>query len=103
MVKEYGSQFDKFLEYSDEQLKTDLIPLYEKMLEPFTRNLWLAEKSTLQDHGALAEFVEIWKRYLSDALPKVVIKSIGHSEEKLQAFYKDLQDNFERLGDELKL
>ena len=102
VVNEEGGKFDKIFEYSDTQLKTELIPLYEKMLELYTSKLWLAEKSTVQYHGALAEFVEIWKRFLSGALPGEVVNDLDHSERKLQPFYQDIQDNFDSLGDELK-
>ncbi len=39
--------FQKVLEYSDDQLRAELVPLYEKMLEHFSTNMWLAEPSTI--------------------------------------------------------
>jgi hypothetical protein len=102
VIKENEEKFNRIFAYSDEQLKTDLIPLYETMLELYSKNLWLAEKSTLQFHGDLAEFVEIWRRFLSGSLPGPVAQSVGHSEEKLKDFYEDIEHNCERLGAELK-
>jgi hypothetical protein len=95
------ARFDKVLEYSNEQLEKDLIPTYQRMLKLYTNNLWLAEDSTQGFGYVLTEFVELWNRYFSDALPREVLNEIEHTEEKLKPFYKDLQDNFERLSKEL--
>jgi hypothetical protein len=95
-------KFDKILEYSEEQLKKDLVPTYRKMLELYSSNLWLAEPSTLKFHYVLTEFVEIWNRFLEGALPQEVLMEIDHSEKDLQPFYEDLQINFDRLTKELR-
>jgi hypothetical protein len=94
-------KFDRLLEYSEEQLKRDLVPTYERMLNLYTANIWLAEPSTLKFHFVLTEFVEIWKRYLNGSLPMEVLTEIEHSEENLKPFYADLQSNFDRLTKEL--
>jgi len=94
-------KFDKLLAYSDTQLKEDLVPIYRKMLELYTTNMWLAEPSTLTFHFVLTEFVEIWNRFLAGSLPQEVLAEIDHSEGNLKSFYEDLQNSFDRLTREL--
>lgn len=97
-----GPQFDKLFDYSDEQLRTELIPLYRTMLEHFTAHIWLAEPSTLTHLNTLVEFVEIWNRFLANTLPHEVLKLIDHSESKLYPFYEDLETQTNRLREELQ-
>jgi len=100
--KARGPQFDKVFDYSDEQFRDELIPLYRKMLEHVTQYIWLAEPSTLDHFDALVEFVELWNRFLAKTLPHEVLESIDHSEEELYPFYEDLETQTERLRQELK-
>jgi len=95
-------QFDRLFDYSDDQLRNELIPLYRKMLEHFAAHIWLAEPSTLTHFDGLVEFVEIWNRFLAKTLPHEVIELIDHSENKLYPFYKDLETQTNRLREELK-
>jgi hypothetical protein len=96
------AKFDKVIDYSNEQLEKDLVPLYRKMLNLYLSNKWLAEKSTLGFNYELVEFVEIWNRYYAGGLPREVLNEIEHSEAKLQPFFTNLQDNFNRLSKELQ-
>jgi hypothetical protein len=66
------------------------------------RSKWLAEKSKLGFNYELVEFVELWNRYYAGSLPLEVLNEIEHSEAKLQPFYTDLQENFDRLSKELQ-
>ncbi|MGA3083067.1 MAG: hypothetical protein ABSD44_17080, partial [Terracidiphilus sp.] len=95
-------KFDKVYEYSNEQMEKDLVPLYQKMLELYLKNKWLAEPSTLKFNYEFVEFVELWKRYFADSLPREVLGEMEHSEKKLYPLYKDLQDTFDRLTNELR-
>jgi hypothetical protein len=96
------AQFNKVIDYSNEQLEKDLVPLYRKMLDLYLSNKWLAEESTRGFTYELVEFVEIWNRYFAESLPRQVLNEIEHTEAKLQPFYSDLQDNFNRLSKELQ-
>jgi len=100
--KARGPQFDKVFDYSDEQFRDELMPLYRKMLEHVTQYMWLAEPSTLDHFDALVEFVELWNRFLAKTLPHEVLESIEHSEKKLSPFYEDVETQTERLRQELK-
>jgi hypothetical protein len=89
--------FEAVIKYDNDQLKTRLIPTYRKMLNLFRDNLWLAEPSTRGHFQKLTEFVEIWERYLSGTVRKEVPEALGHQEANLDAFYKDLTDEHDRL------
>jgi hypothetical protein len=95
-------KLDKVFEYSNEQLEKDLVPLYQKMLELYLKNKWLAEPSTLKFNYEFVEFVELWNRYFAGSLPREVLPVMEHSEKKLYPLYQDLQDNFDRLRNELR-
>jgi hypothetical protein len=96
-------EFEKIIEYENRQLKEELIPLYKQMLDLFTAKMHLAEPSTRTHFSALVDFIEIWERSLSGALPREVVPRVGANEETLMSFYTDLQTNFERLQASLKL
>ena len=96
------ARFDKVLDYSNEQLEKELVPLYRKMLDLYLTNKWLAERSTLGFNYELVEFVEFWNRYYAGSLPLEVLGEMQHTEAKLQPFYKDLQDSFDKLSKNLR-
>jgi len=95
-------RFDKIIDYNNEQLQKDLVPLYHKILELYLNNKWLAEPSTLGFNYELVEFVEFWNRFYASSLPLEILAELDHTEGKLQPFYKDIQDTFDRLSKELK-
>lgn len=100
--KERFPDFEKVLEHNNRQLVEELLPLYRKMVDLFADNMWLAEPPTREHFGALVEFVEIWDRWLGGTLPKETVPLLGHSEENLQPFYKDLATQLNRLSNELR-
>lgn len=46
--------------------------------------------------------MEIWNRFLRDALPRQALEKINHLEKELQPFYVNLHEHFERLTKMLK-
>lgn len=94
-------QYEKLMDYNDEQTRTVILPLYDKMLEHVTTNMGLAEPTTRGHYAALVEFVEIWRRAQKQALPTRVIREINHREANLDAFYADIETQFERLQAEM--
>jgi hypothetical protein len=101
MEQERFPDFEKVLEHNNRQLIEELLPLYRKMIDIFAENMWLAEPSTREHFGALVEFVEIWDRWLNGTLPKEAIPFLGHAEEHLKPFYKDVVDQLNRLSEKL--
>jgi hypothetical protein len=95
-------EFDKLVNYDNDQLTRELIPLYQKMAEHFSSHMWLAEPSTMAFYVQLVEYVEVWNRFLQKSLPQEVIRKIGHTEEKLKPFYEDLEKQIKELQLELK-
>ena len=49
--------YKKLIEYENEQLSAKIIPLYDRMLEIFTANFWLAEDSTRAHYEQFYQFV----------------------------------------------
>jgi hypothetical protein len=95
-------QYERLIDHSEIQVRDELVPVYRKMLEYFSAHMWLAEKSTRSFYATFTEFVELYNRQMSASLPYEVNLALGHSEDSLQAFYADLQKNFDWLSDELK-
>lgn len=93
--------FESLIDYTDLQVRQDLIPLYRKMVELFGSNMELAEESTLTHFGALVEFTELWYRSLQHPIPPEVLTSLNHSEKKLYPLYDDLVTQFRRLRKQL--
>lgn len=89
--------FSKITEYDNDQFKSMLLPAYEKMLLTLREKFYLAEESTRGHLPTLIEYLEIWRRDQSRSLPGEVIRKLGHSEERLEAFYDDLEETFIRL------
>lgn len=100
--QERWGEFEKLIEYTEGQHREELAPLYEKMLEHFRANLWLAEPSTIRHHGELSDFVEIRRRLLAKSIPAECFRQIVDSKESLGPLYKDLDDQFARLARELR-
>jgi len=93
--------YTSILEYSEKQLKEELVPAYEQMVKLFTDRMYLAEASTRTHYKKLVDFVEIWKRFIAKPFPSSVAYEIGHSEQALQPLYDDLECNFKRLQNKL--
>jgi hypothetical protein len=89
--------FAKVIEYNNLQLKQEILPLYSHMLDTFTANHWLAEESTRAHYPELVRFVDVWQRFIADAVPGPVLKEIRHSEEGLEPLYSDLEAQLARL------
>jgi hypothetical protein len=95
-------EYRKLIEYDNRQLQEELVPLYRELFAHMTENMWLAEQSTLSHYGALIEFAELWNRALGRTLPTDVAFRIDHNEKTLEPFYKDLDEQFDRLQKEPK-
>ena len=95
--KELYTPFGKIIEYDNEQLREELMPLYRKMLDLFTEKYWLADEDTRAYYQDFVEFVEIWERYLADALPHEVLRKLEHSEENVLPFYEHVEQKLSAL------
>lgn len=99
--EELYAPYGKIIEYDNNQLREELIPLYRKMLDLFTEKYWLADEDTRAYYQEFLEFVEIWERYLAEALPGDVIRKLGHTEENVLPFYEHIERKLSVLQDEI--
>lgn len=89
--------FEKLLEYDDTRLRSEILPLYEEMLQVFKLRFWLADTDTRQHFDALTRFVDVWRRHLEEALPPKVREQIVRSESELEPFYSHIEVTLDRL------
>lgn len=93
--------YKKIVEYNNEQLRNELLPLYRKMLSTFRDNYWLAEPETCKWYSELCDFVELWERWISSSIAAEVIKKVDRSEESLKPFYQELENRLDILRNKL--
>jgi hypothetical protein len=96
-----SDEYDKLIDYSDNQLRNELIPLYRKMVDVWVANMGQAKESTQEHFAALVEYVEIWNRFLDQSLPNTVVRRLEHEEPKLYPLYKDIEEQVVRLRKEI--
>lgn len=96
-------EFERLIEYDNDQLFQELLPLYRRMVELFRTNYWLAEPDTRAFFPELVEFVELWNRSEKKSLPVEVVQRLGHGEEKLSKFYEHLQKKHDELREKIRL
>jgi len=100
--EELFAPYKAIIEYDNQQFREELMLLYRKMLNVFTDKYWLADEDTRAYYQEFLEFVEIWERFLAEALPDDVVKKIGHTENKLHPFYEHLEQKLSALQKEIK-
>lgn len=93
--------FQNSVIYDRTQFREEIIPLYDKMVAIFTDNYYLAETDTKKWYKELLNFVEIWHRYIKEAIPREVIPELKHTEENLESLYLDLDFQIDKLKKEL--
>ncbi len=95
-------EYEKLKQYSDDQLISDIIPTYRKMVEHFMSHMGYAEESTIAHYPAFVEFVEIWNRFLARSLPRGVAERLSQAEKNLYPLYDDIETNAKHLSEKLK-
>ncbi|MGA9164654.1 MAG: hypothetical protein WBZ31_09335 [Thiobacillus sp.] len=98
---ELYAPYGKIIDYDNNQLREELMPLYRKMLDAFTDKYWLADEDTRAYYQSFLEFVEVWERFLAKALPGDVIRKLGHSEENVVPFYEHVERRLSALQEEI--
>lgn len=94
--------YKRQIEYDNDQLREEVIPLYDQALEIFTSKYWLSEQSTREYCEEFYRFIEIWHRYLEESIPIDALREIDHGEEKLKPFYSDIEQQLKELKQRLK-
>ena len=90
-------EFMGIIKYSNRQLTERLLPSYRRMVSIFREYYYLADSSTCKHFCPLIEFVDIWDRYLDKSIPHEVGSDLGHSENTLNLFYKEIEELHDKL------
>jgi hypothetical protein len=93
--------FKKQIEDENQRFPKYLLPLYDQMVDIFTKKLWLAENSTKEFYKPFCRYVELWHRFYDDAIPPRVLEEVTIDEKDLLPFYEDLERNLNALRSEL--
>jgi hypothetical protein len=83
--------YAKSNDYENKHFRESVIPLYDEMLKILNEKRHLAFPSTLRFYDPFYRFVQLWHRWLDDAIPGEAIKKIEVPEEKLQPFYSEIE------------
>jgi len=94
--------FSQGIEYDNSQLRDEIMPAYERMIQIMRDNNWLAEESTRKYLPLLIKVVEVWKRDHKKVISNQVRLSLPHSDKDLQGFYDDLEYNLKVLRSKVK-
>ena len=95
-------EFNRILQFDNDKLTKELLPAYRRMANLFRDNYWLAEKDTRLFYPAVLAFVEIWERWMANALPVEVWRRLDHSENHLLGFYANIASSHDRLRAKLE-
>lgn len=95
-------EFSRIIEYDNTKLHEELLPAYRKMVALFRDGYWLAEPETRIYYAGLLQFVEIWDRWVDKALPREVLKRLGHNEDSLTPFYAHIERMRDAIRQKLK-
>lgn len=93
--------FKKQIEEENKRFPKYLLPIYDKMVEIFTKSYWLAEPTTQQFYQPFCRYVELWHRYIDGGIPGEVLKEIKIEEKPLEPFYADIEHTLCLLRSEL--
>jgi hypothetical protein len=76
--------FQRLIEDDSTTFKEQLLPAYQQMAALFRESLWLADADTRSYYPELMEYLDVWERYLRQAIPGEVVSALGHTEDTLQ-------------------
>ena len=93
--------FKKQIEDENQRFPKYLLPLYDQMVDIFTKNFWLAEDSTKEFYKPFCRYVELWHRFYDDAIPPRVLEEVTIDEKDLLPFYEKIENNLSHLRKEL--
>jgi len=97
LSEERFPEFQKLIEHDNRKFSEETLPTYRRMVTIFRENMMLAESDTQPYFEKLLEFVDLWDRWMEKSIPREVIELLDQGEAPLQPFYRNLQENFEKL------
>jgi len=95
--EEAFAPYKKSIDYENRHFRESVMPLFDEMLAILNTKRHLAFRSTLGFYDTFYRFVQLWHRWLDDAIPGEAIKRIEVPEEKLQPFYADIEERHAAL------
>jgi len=95
--KKHFEPYKKAMDYENDKFRNETMKLYDEMLGIFRDNRHLAFPSTQSWFSKFSQFVELWHRWLQDAIPAEVLEKVETSEEELLPFYADVERHHNRL------
>jgi hypothetical protein len=101
LQRERYPDFERLIEWDNNNFYTTLLPAYRKMIDVFREGLWLADPETRPYLSELIEFVEVWERFIDKSLPKEIPHQIGHREANLNPFYEHIEAKHTQLRQRL--
>jgi len=84
------------IDYENRRFRESM-ELYEEMLSLLHTKRHLAFDSTLGHYEQFFRFVELWRRWLDDAIPWEAIQKVETPEEELHPFYADVRTHHSAL------
>ena len=97
----YFEPFKRQSEKEDERFPRFLLPLYQEMVNVFTKGFWLAEEDTQEFYKPFCRYVELWERYYEESIPPGVLEEVPIEEAPLTPFYENLEVHMKGLRQEL--
>ncbi|WP_310610975.1 hypothetical protein [Limnohabitans sp.] len=99
--EKYFAPFKAAIEYDNTQLYAEILPTYDKMVETFTSNYWLASSAVQSHYSELCRFVELWHRYKGQSIPMETLEELEHTEVRLQPLYELLESELSSIRSEV--
>jgi hypothetical protein len=102
ILKEERPTQHKLIEYQNKEFREHILPAYQRMLDVFRANMWLAEPETRTHYEALVRYLALWDCWLSAAMaPEAVQKMGDNSGEVLDSFYKHIREKHDEIRGKL--
>jgi hypothetical protein len=101
LSRERFPSFQKGIDFDQDQLRNEVLPMFRQMVVLFKEKYWLADPDTQQFLPALTEFVELWDRNIAGAMPWEVIEHLKPTEKGVEPFYQHIELKHEALRKEL--
>lgn len=95
--EKYFEPFRATIEYDNNQMYAEILPAYDKMVEVFTQNYWLASTNVQEHYAELCGFVELWHRYKERSIPMETLQELAHTEARLHQLYSLLESELLEL------
>lgn len=96
-MTEQREEFFRDIEYTNQQLTNDILPIYESMETIFQEQYWLAQESTRRHYEKFVAFVEKIRRDMQRALPENARQSLPRNDEDLKEMYDDFEVQLDKL------